>query len=171
MRIFIFIKDRTYFVKPLGGGLEAIEKSKPPATVKGCRRFAGMVNFLSWFCLELQKLLKPIYDLTRKGRQFLCGEEQQSGFNKVKRRLQKLPILLLPYNKGKFHLYSNYSRFTTGSALSQIQNVKPKLRAYGSKRLPQVAQNYFITELELCGLVVNIATFAYLLKEVDFDFV
>ena len=39
--------------------------------IKGCRSFVGMVNFASLFCPELQKLLKPIYDLTRKGRQFL----------------------------------------------------------------------------------------------------
>ena len=40
---------------------------------KDGRSFAGMVNFLSMFCLELQKLLKPIYDLTRKGRHFIWG--------------------------------------------------------------------------------------------------
>ena len=59
-------------------GLKAIQKLKPPMTVKGCRSFIGMVNFLSLFCPELQKLLKPIYDLTRKGRQFIWGEENTS---------------------------------------------------------------------------------------------
>ena len=53
------------------------KKLKPPTTVKGCRSFAGMVNFLSMFCPDLQKLLKPIYDLTRKGRPFIWGKEQQ----------------------------------------------------------------------------------------------
>ena len=57
----------------------------------------------------------------------------------------------------------------TGSALYQFQNGKPKLIAYASKRLPEVAQNYSITELELCGLAVNIVSFAHLLKRVDFD--
>ena len=46
-------------------------------TVKGCRSFKGMVNFPHLFCPELQKLLKPIYDLTRKGTQFIWGDEQQ----------------------------------------------------------------------------------------------
>ena len=32
-------------------------------TVKGCRSFMGMVNFLTLFCSDLQKLLKPIHDL------------------------------------------------------------------------------------------------------------
>ena len=64
----IFIQERRVCVKPLRNTLEAIHKLKPPTTVKGCSSFAGMVNFLSMFCPELQKLLKPIYDLTRKDR-------------------------------------------------------------------------------------------------------
>ena len=38
-----------------------------------------------------------------------------------------------------------------------------------SKRLPEAARNYSITELELCGLEINIASFAHLLKRVDFE--
>ena len=56
-----------------------------------------------------------------------------------------------------------------GSALYQIQNGKPKLIAYASKRLPEAAKNYSITELEMCGLAINITSFAHLLKRVDFD--
>ena len=38
-----------------------------------------------------------------------------------------------------------------------------------SKRMPEAARNYSITELEMCGLAINIASFAHLLKRVDFD--
>ena len=75
----------------------------------------------------------------------------------------------MPDNKGRFHLYSDISNFATGSASYQIQNGKPKLIAYASKRLPETTRNYFITELELCGLAINITIFMYLLKRVDFD--
>ena len=44
--------------------------------VKQCKCFAGMVIFVSIFCPELQKLLKPIYDLTSKGKKFVWGVEQ-----------------------------------------------------------------------------------------------
>ena len=71
MRNVIFIKDRKDCVKPLRSSIEAIQKLNPPTTPKGCRSFAGMVYFLSMFCPDLQKLLKPIYDLTRKGRHFI----------------------------------------------------------------------------------------------------
>ena len=53
--------------------------------------------------------------------------------------------------------------------MHQIQNGKPKLIAYTSKRLPPPARNYSITELEMCGLAMNIASFTHLLKRVDFD--
>ena len=119
------------------------------------------------FCPELQKLLKPIYDVTRKGRQFVWGKEQES-FEEIKCRLIKLPVLHILNTTGRFHLYSDTSKFVTGSELYQIQNGKPKLIAYASKRLPEAAKNYSITELELCGLAINIASFSHL-KRVDFD--
>ena len=74
----IFIKDRKVCVKPLRSRLEAIQNLHLPTNPKGCRSFTGMVNFLSMFCSELQKLLKLMYNIMRKGRQFVWGEEQQN---------------------------------------------------------------------------------------------
>ena len=51
----------------------------------------------------------------------------------------------------------------------KIQNAKPKLTAYASKRLPEAARSYSITGLELSGLAINIASFSHLLKREDFD--
>ena len=165
----IFIRNKRVCVRPLQSQIEAIQKLKPPTMIKGCRSFVGMVNFVSLFCPELQKLLKPIYDLTRKGRQFLWEKEQQQAFDEIKHRLQRPPVLHLPNRHGHFQLYSDTSKFATGSALYQIQNGQPKLIAYTSKRMPEAAKNYSITELDMCGLAMNIATFLHLLKKVDFD--
>ena len=35
--------------------------------------------------------------------------------------------------------------------------------------MPEAAKNYSITELEMCGLAINIVSIVHLLKEVDFD--
>ena len=51
----IFIQNKKVCIQPLRNRLEAIQKLQPPTTVKGCRSFAGMVNFLSMFCPDLQK--------------------------------------------------------------------------------------------------------------------
>ena len=87
----IFIQNKRVCVQPLRSWLEAIQKLQPPTTVKRCRSIMGMVNFLNMFCPELQKFLKPIYDLTRKGRPFVWGKEQQDSFEEIKCRLIKPP--------------------------------------------------------------------------------
>ena len=165
----IYIENKKVCVQLLRSRLEVIQKLQPSKTPKGCRSFAGMVNFLSMFCPELQKLLNPIYDLARKGRPFNWGREQQDSFEEIKCRLIKPPVLHMPNKTGRFHLYSDTSKFATGSALYQTQNGKPKLIAYASKRLPEAMKSYSITKLELCSLAINIASFSHLLKRVDFD--
>ena len=75
----------------------------------------------------------------------------------------------MPNKTGRFPLCSDTSKFATGSTLYQIQNGKSKVIAYASKRLPEATRSYFITELELCSLAINIASFSCSLKRVDFD--
>ena len=58
---------------------------------------------------------------------------------KLRTDCKKKTILYLPDKKGRFHLYSDTSKFATGSAIYQIQNGKPKLTAYVSKILPEAA--------------------------------
>ena len=101
------------------------------------------------FCPELQRLLKLIYYLMGKGRQFIWGEEQQYAFKEIKHRLIRPPILHMPNHEDRFHLYSDTSKFAMG------RMEKSKLIAYASKRLPEAARNYSITELELCSLAIN----------------
>ena len=117
----IFVKERRVCVKPLCSRLEGIQKVKAPTTAEQCKSFAGMVNFVSIFCPELQRLLKPIYDLTRKGRQFVWGKEQQSMFEEIKQRLQKPPVLHMPDRVGRFQLYLDTSKYATGGALYQYR--------------------------------------------------
>ena len=82
----IFIQNKKVCVQLLRSRLEAVQKLQAPTTVKGCRSFGGMVNFLSMISPELQRLLKPIYDLTRKGRPFIWGKEP-TGFFQIKHRI------------------------------------------------------------------------------------
>ena len=70
--------------KPLKSRIEAILKVKPPTTVKECRSFCGMVNYMSIFLPSLQEKLIPIYFITRKGVPFYWGEEQQKAFDSIK---------------------------------------------------------------------------------------
>ena len=96
----IFIRNKRVCIKPLRSRIEVIQKLKPPMTIKECTSFVGMVNFVSIFCPELQGFLKPIYDLTRKERHYIWGEEQQKAFEEIKGRLPRPPVLHLPDRQG-----------------------------------------------------------------------
>ena len=101
------INRRTMTITPLRSRTEAINKIPTPRTPKQCKSFCGVVNYLSLFCPDLQKLLKPIVELTRKGRPFVWGDAQEKAFREVKLRLKNPPVLHLPKAEGRFILYSD----------------------------------------------------------------
>ena len=133
----LFMKHLTYMgnvfhiagsiisITPLQSRREAIQKLQPQTNVKGYKSFCGVVNYLSIFCRHLQKLLKPTYNLTKKGRPFAWQEEQQQAFDTIKERMINPPILYLPKPGGRFILYCDSSRTHTGSSLWQVQEGKP----------------------------------------------
>ena len=68
-----------------------------------------------------------------------------------------------PTPDGLFQLKSDTSREGVGGTLLQKQGDEWVVIAYHSKRLPNSAKNFGITELELTGLLVNIHGFMRLL--------
>ena len=163
------INKRTMTITPLRSRTEAISKMPTPKTAKQCKSFCGVVNYLSLFCPDLQTLLKPIVELTRKGRPFVWGQEQEKAFKEVKLRLTNPPVLHLPKAEGRFILYSDTSVEGTGSSLWQMQEGKVKLIGYASKTLPEACSRYSVTELEMTGLLVNMNLWKNLLKHREFD--
>ena len=167
------INGSTISITPLQSRVEAIQRLQTKTNVKGCKTFCGVVNYLSIFCRHLQKLLKPIYDLTKKGRPFVLQEEQQQAFDTIKERMINPPVLYLclylPKPGGRFILYCDSSRTHTGSSLWQVQEGKPRLIGYASKSLPAPAINCSVTELEMTGMAVNIHLWRHLLHRVEFD--
>ena len=104
--------------------------------MKGCKNFCSVVNYLALYCLELQKLLHSIYDLTRKGVEFFWSEQHQVNFDEIKCHLYRSPVLHLPISGGRFILYGDTSQTHTGCAMWQFQKGKPCLIGYANKCLP-----------------------------------
>ena len=82
----------------------------------------------------------------------------------IKKRLSSPPVLVMPNDRDHFVLYSDTSKIACGAALYQVQDGVERLVGYNSKRLPAPAARYTISELELLGLTVNIASFKHLLR-------
>ena len=163
------INKRTMTLTPLRSRTEAISKIPTPNTAKQCKSFCGVVNYLSLFSPDLQTLLKPIVELTRKGRPFVWGQEQERAFKEVKLRLTNSPVLHLLKAEGRFILYSDTSIAGTGSSLWQMQEGKARLIGYASKTWPEACSRYSVTELEMTGLLVNMNLWKNLLKHREFD--
>ena len=167
--IFEITKEGRMIVKALKTRTEAIQNIPTPKTVRGCKSFCGVVNYLALFCAELQRLLKPIYDLTRKGRPFVWTELHTKAFQEVKKRLVNPPVLHCPTDKGRYLLYTDTSRQHVGSSLWQIQNGKPRLVGYASKTLTPAALNYSVTELEMTGMLKSLEIWQYWIGSSEID--
>ena len=121
-----FIKrGKSITTTPLKSHTEVIEKIPTLHTPKYCKSFCGLVNYLSFFCKSLQKILKPITDLTRKAVPFIWGKVQELAFHAIKKMISEAPVLHLPKSTGRFILYSDMSREHTGCLLWQIQEGSP----------------------------------------------
>ena len=93
--------------------------------------------------------------LTRKGRPFVWGQEQEKVFKEVKSRLNSPPVLHLPKAESRFILDSDTSVGGTGSSLWQMQEGKARLLGCASKTLPEACSRYSVIELEMTGLLVK----------------
>ena len=102
------------------------------------------------------KIAQTDIQLTRKCRQFIWGREQQEAFEEIKWRLNKA-ILHMPNHEDRFHLYSDTSKFATGSTLYQIQNEKPKINSLCQQETSRSSQKLFNNRVRVGGLAINIA--------------
>ena len=174
----LLIQDGRPQITPLKTRTEAILKLDPPKTVKNCKQFCGMVNFLSIFLKDLQLILAPIYQLTKKGIPFVWSEECETAFKKIKKALtsppvlampnEQGPVLAMPNEQGHFILVSDTSIVGCGATLYQEQDGDYRVIAYYSKKLPEAVRRYSISELELTGTLANITAFKHVLRNIEF---
>ena len=93
MGLEFLIKDGTAHYTAMRDKCDAIRNMKAPKSVKECRTFCGMVNFLSTFCKNLRQLSIPIYELTKKHARFTWTDKHQKAFDEIKQLLVKPPVL------------------------------------------------------------------------------
>ena len=99
--------------------LEAIEKWKPPTTVKGVRSFTGFVNFYRKFIPNFSNIVAPLNLLTRKGKPWKWTPLQQTTFDELKRIFSSAPVLQIPDVARPFSIMTNASLLATGAILLQ----------------------------------------------------
>ena len=81
----LLIKDKIPCITPLRSTVDTIQMLGPPKTTKDCKKFCGLINNLSIYLKNLQMMLIPIYNLTKKGVPQEWTEEHQRTLEEIKK--------------------------------------------------------------------------------------
>ena len=133
--------------------VQAVQEWPTPKSVKGARSFLGLTGYYRRFIKDYAQVAGPLIALTQKGACFQWEEEEQQAFETLKTKLTSAPILGYPSAQGDFILDTDASQCAIGAVLSQVQDGKEVVIAYGSRRLSRSERNYHVTRQELLAIV------------------
>ena len=135
--------------------LEAIEKWKPPTTVKGIHSFTGFVNFYRKFIPNFSNIIAPLNLLTRKNEPWNWTPLQQKAFDELKHIFSSAPVLQIPNVSRPFSIMTDASLLAAGAILLQTdanQDLHPC--AYFSRMFTPAQRNYDIYDRELLAVIL-----------------
>ena len=135
--------------------LEAIEKWKPPTSVKGIQSFTGFANFYRKFIPDFSNIVAPLNLLTRKGEPWVWTQLQQRAFERLKHIFSSTPVLQIPDVTHPFSIMTNTSLLATGVVLMQAdENSDLHPCAYFSCTFSSAQHNYDIYNCELLAVIL-----------------
>jgi transposase InsO family protein len=124
-----------------------------PKNLHEVRSFLGLCGYYRRFVQDFAKIAAPLHALAGKNIPFEWTTECQAAFVRLKEKLTSTPILALPQDEGKFILDTDASGVSIGAVLSQEQEGKERVIAYGSRVLSRAERNYCVTRQELLAVV------------------
>ena len=138
-----------------GKKLEAIEKWKPPTSVKGIWLFTGFANFYRKFIPDFSNIVAPLNLLTRKGEPWVWTQLQQCTFERLKHIFSSAPILQIPDMTRPFSIMTDASLLAAGAVLMQAdENSDLHTCAYFSHTFSSAQRNYDIYDHELLTVIL-----------------
>ena len=125
--------------------MSAVQQRPQPCCVKDVRAFLGLTGYYRKFIKDYAVLATPLTELTKKNCRFRWQEQQEVAFTGLKTKLTEAPILGYPDPDCPFILDTDASGCTVGGVLSQVQDGREVVIAYGSRKLSKSEQNYCVT--------------------------
>ena len=113
----------------------------------------------------------PLAHWTQKDVPFNWIEDCQEAFDQLKRAFVTPPVLAYPRYDDPFIVTTDASNDAVGMVLSQVQDGKERVIAYGAKMFTKAQKNYDITEKEALSCVLAIRHFEPNLKGTNFKIV
>lgn len=124
-----------------------------PKTAKQIKQFVAMGSYYRRYIKNFASIVRPMVELTKKGKRFLWNEACQEAFETLKKELIGADVMGYPMNEaGTFTLDVDASDIGIGGILHQIQDGRERVIAYASRSLNKAEKNYCITEKELLAV-------------------
>ncbi|KAI6650043.1 Transposon Ty3-G Gag-Pol polyprotein [Oopsacas minuta] len=142
--------------RPISSAAEKLANFPRPQGVTELQRFLGSLNFYRSYIPELARLATPLYELTRKGANWVWSNKCENAFDSLRHKLIQEPILLaFPAWKEKFVIEADASTTAVAAVLSQRNAETGQLHPvdYFSSSLSGAQRNYSAGQLEAWALV------------------
>ena len=139
-------------VCPSPDNVAKIQQFAVPKDVSQVRALVGMGSYYRRHIKDFSGMMKPVIDLTKKGKEFKWTEQCQEAFEKLKEALISPENMAYPLDEGGYFLDCDASGYAIGGVLSQMQDGVERVIAYGSKMLNKAERNYCVTDKELLSL-------------------
>lgn len=143
--------------------ISAVRDWPTPTSVTEMRSFIGIASYYRRFIENFSNVAYPLTRLTQKDRKFEWSEDCEKAFNSLKHLLTTAPILSYPSTNDMFILDTDASAYRVGAVLSQLQDGKEVVIAYGSKTLSRSQMGYCTTYRELLAVVTFVKQFRHYL--------
>ena len=124
-----------------------------PISAKQVRSFLGLASYYRRFIQGFATIAAPLYRLTEKDAQFKWTDQCTEAFNRLKQLLTVAPVLAFPSFDEGFILDTDASNVGIGAVLSQVQDGKERVIAYGSRTLTKAERKYSTTKKEMLAFV------------------
>jgi hypothetical protein len=137
-----------------------------PTTRTQLESFLGFVNYHREFIPQMAIMCDTLYKLVKVTplKEKLNWEmEHQQAFESLQRAMVSAPVLAYPNSTGVFILDVDASDAAIGAELSQIQEGRERVIAYGSQSLAKAQRRYCTTRKELLALVTFLNHFRFYL--------
>lgn len=140
-------------MRPSPTNISKIVSWPKPKTAKQVRQLVAMGSYYRRYVKDFASMVRPMVELTKKGRKFLWTEACDRAFEQMKKALVSADVMGYPLNDGgEFILDVDASDVGIGGILHQFQGDRERVIAYASRSLNKAERNYCITEKELLSV-------------------
>jgi len=134
--------------------VEAIRAWATPKKVVNVQSFMCFANLYHRFIKGFNKIVKPVTDLTKKGRKWTWTPSFHDAFDTLKALFTTGPILTHFDDTGPTKVASDASDFALDAVLSQLcEHEKTHSLAFYSRKCSTAEINYDVHDLEIAAIV------------------